>query len=210
MIIGPQPPNISAPAGDDETSDNADWLSLARTAWSSSTTYVDANYRKNWENSLLSFNGRHGRDSKYSTDLYRHRSRLYRPKTRSVIRKNEAAAAIAFFSNNDVIGTEPMNPSDPKQVASAAIMKELIQYRLTKTINWFQVMMGAVQDAQTIGVVVSTQYWEYHQTKTSRNEPLLHPDGTAHRDANGEPIMQGIDQIEIKVDRPVIKIIPVE
>lgn len=203
-------PEIHTPAGDDESGQNDDWLSLAKNAWSSSTTYVDANYRRTWENSLLSFAGRHARDSKYQTDLYRHRSRLYRPKTRSVIRKNEAAAAIAFFSNNDVIGTEAVNPGDPKQVASAAVMKELIQYRLTKTINWFQLLMGAVQDAQTIGVVVSTQYWEYRQTKKLREEPLTDENGQPRVDENGNHTIQRYHQIDVKVDRPVIKLIPVE
>jgi len=193
-------------AGDED----GGWLQIAKDAFYNSTTYVDANYRKNWENALLSFQGRHGRDSKYNTDTYRHRSRLYRPKTRSVIRKNEAAAAIAFFSNNDVIGTDAVDPNNSKQVASAAVMKELIQYRLTKSIRWFQLLMGAIQDAQTIGVCASTQYWEYSQRKTSRQQPIVDEMGQAALDANGEPEMHTIEEVEVLSDKPVIKLIPIE
>lgn len=186
------------------------WLQIAKDAFANSTTFVDANYRKNWENALLSFQGRHGRDSKYNSDTYRHRSRLYRPKTRSVIRKNEAAAAIAFFSNNDVIGTDAVDPNNPKQVASAAVMKELIQYRLTKTIKWFQLLMGAIQDAQTIGVCASTQYWEYSERKTSRQQPIVDEMGQASMDENGNPAQHTIEEVEVLSDKPVIKLIPIE
>lgn len=193
-----------------EDKGDGEWLKIAKDAFSSSTTYLDANYRRNWESALLSFQGRHGRDSKYNTELYRHRSRLYRPKTRSVIRKNEAAGAIAFFSNNDVIGTDAVNPGDPKQVASAAVMKELIQYRLTKTINWFQILQGAIQDAQTIGVCASYNYWEYAQRTTVRQVPITTPDGEQKIGEDGEPLMQSVEDTEVLVDRPWIKLIPVE
>jgi hypothetical protein len=50
-------------------------------------------------------------------------------------------------------------------VASTAAMKEVIEYRLTHSIPWFQTVMGAVQDAQTQGAVVSYNYWEYETRK---------------------------------------------
>ena len=78
------------------------WLNRARAAFETSTSYIDLNYRKSWEDSLSAFNNKHPGDSKYNSPAYEKRSRLYRPKTRAVIRKNEAAAATAFFSNMDV------------------------------------------------------------------------------------------------------------
>jgi hypothetical protein len=62
-------------------------------------TYFDNNYRKQWEDNLRMFQSKHPRDSKYMSEAYKYRSRIFRPKSRSVVRKNEATAALAFFSN---------------------------------------------------------------------------------------------------------------
>ena len=71
------------------------WLQLAKDAHQSSTSYVDANYRKKWEDGLRMFQSRHPQDSKYLSDAYKHRSKIFRPKSRSLVRKHEAAAAVA-------------------------------------------------------------------------------------------------------------------
>ena len=143
--------------------DSPDWLARAQRAYESSTTYVDANYRKQWEDSIRAFNNQHPTDSKYCQPVYDKRSKLFRPKTRSIIRKNEAAAAAAFFSNMDVTSVLPSDPNNKTEVASAMIMKELLQYRLTKTIPWFQIVLGGLQDAQVNGVVCGHVYWKYEQ-----------------------------------------------
>lgn len=137
------------------------WKRVGQNAYLNSTSYVDVTYRKTWDDSIRAFHGQHPADSKYSSPAYDKRSKLYRPKTRSIIRKNEAAAAAAFFSNMDVVSISAEDESSKAQIASAEIMKYLLQYRLTKTIPWFQVVMGAMQDAQTIGVVASHNYWDY-------------------------------------------------
>ena len=76
-----------------------DALRIAADAYEGSTSFIDSNYRKQWEEGLRLFQGRHPVDSKYNSDKYKHRSRLFRPKTRSGIRKLEAMAAMSFFSN---------------------------------------------------------------------------------------------------------------
>lgn len=141
----------------------ADYLKLAQEAFESSSSFLDANYRSDWEYSLKAFRNEHASGSKYLDEAYKARSRLFRPKTRSIIRKNEAAAAAALFSSSDVVNITPGNPDDVMSVASAAAMKEVLEYRLTKSIPSFQVCMGGVQDAQTVGVVCSYQYWEYEE-----------------------------------------------
>lgn len=140
-----------------------DFLKLSKDAYSASTSYLDTNWRKDWDYSIRAFRNEHAQGSKYLASDYAQRSRIFRPKTRSVIRKNEAAAAVALFSNMDVINVAPGNPDDVMSVASAAALKEVIQHRLTKTIPWFQVCIGAFQDAQVQGVVCSYQYWEYER-----------------------------------------------
>lgn len=140
------------------------WMKLAQDAYKRSTTYADNNYRKIWEDGLRLFNSQHPRDSKYNSDAYKYRSRIFRPKTRSVIRKHEATAAMALFSNPDVVNLEPINPDDQAQAMSAGITKELLQYRLTnskKGIPWFITAVGAFQDAMTVGLCISFQYWDY-------------------------------------------------
>ena len=151
---------------------DTDWLNLAQEAFESSTTYFDANVKADLEYGIRAFRSEHAAGSKYLSPEFQHRSKLFRPKTRSIIRKNEAAAAVALFSNMDVIDMQAQNPNDAMNVASAAAMKELLQYRLTNTIPAFQLVMGALQDAQTAGAVCSYNYWEYEQR----------PDGTKVKD----------------------------
>lgn len=148
---------------DAERPADRDWLSIASDSFSSSTSYMDANWRRAWEDNLALFQSRHPQDSKYTSENYKHRSRIFRPKTRSVVRKNEAAAAAAFFSNVDVVSVEPENPSDKMQQAASQLMGQLINYRLQKSIPWFQLLIGALQNAQVYGIVSSYQYWKYKE-----------------------------------------------
>lgn len=176
----PQPPHISEGpgahheqdleyVGDDSTNedsggeDSDGWLARARQSYYFSTSYVDANYRKKWEDSLRAFNNQHSQDSKYSSPSYEKRSKVYRPKTRTIIRKNESAAAAAFFSNMDTVSVTALNQGNKKQQVSAEIMKEILEYRLDKSIPWFQTILGGLQDAQNQGVVCAHVYWDYDE-----------------------------------------------
>src|SRR5512139_93608 len=188
-----------------------DSLTLAKNAYESSTSYVDANYRKKWDDSLRMFQSRHPSDSKYNTETYKHRSKLFRPKTRSFVRKQEAAVAAAFFSNQDVINTEAQNQDDPNQAASAALMKEILQYRLTKTIPWFKILCGGMQDASTVGVVCSYQYWKYSEKEGETTyTPMLDDTGLPVIGADMQPIMVESKSKVVVEDQPCIELIPVE
>src|SRR3990167_10748440 len=116
-----------------------DYLKLAQDAYEASSSYVDANYRNDWDYSIKAFRNEHGPGSKYLSDEYKARSRLFPPHTRTIIRKNEAAAAVSLFSNMETVVITAGNPDDVMSVASAAAMKEVLEYRLTKTIPAFQV-----------------------------------------------------------------------
>lgn len=149
-----------------------DYVGLARDAYTSSTTFFDAGIRAQIEADLRQFNSQHPSNSKYLSDSYRARSKFFRPKTRSAIRKNEAIAAEAFFSSDDVVSITPQNDDDPEQKGSAEIYKYLMQYRLTKTIPWFLTVIGAYQDAQSVGVVASYNYWKVDPRKRI-DEPCI-------------------------------------
>ena len=189
---------------------DTNWLQLAKDAHQSSTSYVDANYRKKWEDGLRMFQSRHPQDSKYLSDAYKHRSKIFRPKSRSLVRKHEAAAAAAFFSNLDVISTAAVNQNDRNQAASADLWKEVINYRLTKTIPWFLTLVGAMQDCMTVGVACSYQYWKYEAKSVMEYETATDAVGMPILGADGEPMLIEKPRLEVKKDQPCIELMPVE
>jgi hypothetical protein len=146
-----------------------EWLDLARNSHSASTTYFDANIRPEVEKNLRQFQGLHPKGSKYLAPDYKNRSKLFRPKTRASVRKNEAVCAGAFFSSEDVVAMRPQNDNDPYSRAGAELYKSLLQYRLTKPyphgIPWFLTLVGAYQEAMTCMVVASKQDWEFDPAK---------------------------------------------
>lgn len=200
MIDSERTPQTSGP----------DWLQIAKDSFSSSTTYLDANFRKPWERNIALFQSRHPDGSKYNSEAYKKRSRLFRPKTKSVVRKNEAAAASAFFANVDVVAITTDNDSDPMQVKSAELMNEVVNYRLTKTIPWYMLLIGALQDAQVMGIVASYQHWKYKEKPTSSYEPVLDDLGQPLVDESGAEYFQEVAGTEVVEDKPCIELIPIE
>jgi hypothetical protein len=139
---------------------SSDWLKITQNAFSDGRTYFDAGIRREIEQDVRQFQGLHPQTSKYLSDAYRARSRFFRPKTRATIRKNEAVAAAALFSNADVVEITPWDDSDPTQRASASLHKELLNLRLKRSIPWFQVSIGAYQEAQSVGLVWGHVHWK--------------------------------------------------
>jgi len=207
-LVNPQPPLENA----DDTSIEKDndvgefWLRIARQSYESSSEWVDANLRYQWEKSLSLFNSKHPSGSKYHSSAYDKRSKLFRPKTRMAVRNLQAAMAIAFFSNEDVVSIQPRNPNEPQQAAAAIVAQSLIQYRLTNTIPWFQTMSSALQDAAVQGVCVSHQYWDFEEQEQTYTEV----------DDNNNPLIDGegnstqIKQKTALLDRPAIELISPE
>ncbi len=152
--------------------DDAKALSLARDAFNGSTSYFDGNIRTRIEQDIRRFQSRFPSGSKYLSDGYKTRSRIFRPKTRATIRKNEAVAAEAFFSTIDMVSVTPTDEANLAQAASADVMAKLLQYRLTKSIPWFQICLGGYQDAQVAGLVVSHQSWWYN-AKKKKDQPKI-------------------------------------
>ena len=177
-----------------------EWMKLAKDAYKRSTTYYENNYRKIVEEGLRLFNSQHPRDSKYTSDAYKYRSKVFRPKVRSVIRKHEATAAVAFFSNPDVLSVDPVNPENDQQIVSAGIGKELLQYRLTKSIPWFLTVIGAFQDSLNVGICASFQYWDYQtrKKKVTRQVEFM-----------GMSLPVEMEEDSIVVDKPCCELFPV-
>lgn len=165
-------------------------VQIARESYSASTSWLNSGRRAKWTDSLRMFQGSHPSGSKYLGDDYQYRSKLFRPKTRSMVRKDEAATAAAFFSNEDVVSITATDDDDKMQQASAEILKSLLQYRLTKTIPWFLTVMGARQDADVMGICIGKAYWKYA-------ERFSHTESRPHLDPETQMPMMDADTGEV-------------
>ncbi|MCE2724466.1 MAG: hypothetical protein LW865_14495 [Betaproteobacteria bacterium] len=148
------------------------WLQLAQEAHTASTMYFDSAIRKHVESGIRLFQSRHLSGSKYESETYKLRSKLFRPKTRMVIRKNTAVAAEAFFATKSQVSIEANNEADEMQRIASSFIGELVDYRLKKTIPWFMTVLGAYQETQVNGVVISHQYWDYDEA-TGTDKPVI-------------------------------------
>lgn len=186
---------------DDESNDDADWLMLASSAYRTSTDYHEASLKRQWEKNMSHFRSKHAAGSKYYTDAYKHRSKIFRPKTRAIIRRHEAAAAMAYFSTSDTVHISAEDEDNPRQLVAAAITKELLNYRLdNRDVQWFKVLVGAYQETMNIGVVVSYHHWEFKEKVTKTD--------TGEVDEFEEPVFN--EEKEIVRDRMIMQLRPPE
>lgn len=185
---------------------------LARDCYDASTNWINAGKRLKWTNSLRAFQGEHPSGSKYLSSDYQYRSRIFRPKTRAMVRKGEAATAAAFFSNEDVVNITPQDDNNPMQLASAKINQQLLQYRLTKTIPWFLTLVGARQDCEVMGIAIGKCFWKYGEEYThTEDRPIIHPTlGMPLIGIDGQPITEQIDHFKKTVDHPWIDLLAPE
>lgn len=184
-----------------------DYLQLSRKAYESSTDYMSSNLRRQWERNISNFRSRHPPGSKYRTDQYKHRSRLFRPKSRSTVRKNEAAMTLAFFSTSDAANIKAVDGSNQEHVDSAKVMGALVEYRLDKSIKWFITSVAAYQEAQVVGIIVSKQYWAYEEQEVDveTTTEIINSLGVKI----GEEV-EKTTEMEAVEDRPVIELIEPE
>ena len=89
--------DISAPTADD------DFVRLARDAYDQSKSFVEIAHIQRWRRNYSLAQSEHPDESKYHTSTYAKRSKYFRGKIEASIRKNEAAASVALFSNVDVL-----------------------------------------------------------------------------------------------------------
>lgn len=167
-------------------------LRLVKVAESTSDRYLNF-VRKTWNQSYQAFRNQHFAESKYLSKEYRARSKIFRPKTRSAVRKAQAGITSSLFSTVDAIAIGPGNEADPKSRAAAALMQEIVNYRLDRTsgrnsIPWFKNAVGAAQNGQITGIVASKQEWKLKLKKVGE-EPVMVP---AIDEMTGQPILDPI------------------
>lgn len=176
---------------------------LAREIFSASTNWINSGRRAAWNDSLRAFQNQFPTGSKYLTRDYAYRSNLFRPKTRAMVRNDESVTASAFFSNEDVVSIDPEDQDDQFQVASAELMKALLQYRLTKTIPWFLTVIGARQDGDVMGICCARAGWKYE-------EAFSHVEKQMVPGEDGGYSLQDTDIMKKLFDEPFINLLAPE
>lgn len=181
---------------------DAFWLARSRDAYTSGRDWFDTSIRRQIERNLAHFRNQHAPGSKYHTDVYAKRSRVFRPKARGMVRRTEAAIAVAFFSTQDLVHVSAVNPSNRDQRDSAEVKNNLLNYRLENTLPWFQILLGGAQDAAVNGVVISKQYWQYEYQDEAVLNVFEEEDGTLTYEEGNQRITRR--------DKPRIDLIPIE
>jgi len=138
-----------------------DLVDIGRQAYEDSTTYFDIKLRKVLGHNYALADSRHPPGSKYYTDKYKYRSKVFRSKTEAAIQRNESALAVALFSTGDVLKVEAQYEDNKDQENAAELLNSLINYHFTTDVPWFQTCLGAFNEAQTAGYVCSKQSWQY-------------------------------------------------
>ena len=218
----------SSTSTDPAMNDDADWVKMFKDANRIATSHHETKLKTSWARNLRAFQNRHMQGSKYDTYRYRQRSKIFKTKTRSAVRKNIATAAAAMFSTEDVVAVTAERPGDKLQSTTARFLHEALNFRLDRVNkwagpNWFLTFGGARLDTQVHGICVSKQYWEYEErtvprlTKMVSQRAVLDPAGMPMLDImTGEPMVEDFEEekieneIEVARDRIMITLIPPE
>lgn len=186
--------NITSIVTPEQSRDHQYWVTIARNAYDSSETWLQAYQRHIWNRNLAHYRSDHAPGSPITLEGNKHRSNYFFPKSRTLVRDIQASAAAAYFSNMDVVSIEAVDQDSIMQVNAASFMKELLNYRLSNTIPWYQTILGGVSESAVMGVVVSRQSWEYDY----EDETVDIVDGTEYY------------KTHVTTDEPKIKLIPTE
>ena len=186
--------------------DNAAYLiQRAQEIYTQSSDYLDANITNQWERNLSHFNNEHAPGSVFSnTKRNIKRSRIFRPKTRAMVKKSERGLAVAAFSTQDLLIVKAQDPRQPQQVISAQINQHTLQYRLNNTIPWFQTTIGQYQDTKVYGVCISHIHWSY--LEDTDVIPAFDGDGKMMMtlDDEGNQVPGGYEQTIVREDKPCV------
>lgn len=183
-------------------------LRLARESDRFALTFAQQNWLPAWDRSYKAFRSEHFSGSKYASDEYKHRSRLFRPKTRAAVNKDMGATAASLFATINAVTVTAGDETNDMEKANAAVQQELINYRLDRTsgknaIPWFLTSMGARQDALIAGICCSKQYWEYREKV--RVDRVIERD-----DDTGVETEREVENKTVVRDKPCIDLIPPE
>lgn len=172
-------------------------LALSRQCFSTSEQYFNASHRTRIIDAMARFNSEHPKGSKYWGPAFEKRSKLFRPKTRAMVRNREAGGAISMFGSSDILSVRAAQGSQAAAL-DARMQEELVDYRLQEDDRFYKLFVGGIQDADRQGWAVACTYWDYEESNQyyKENHPKL---GTIDR----------VDTVARR-DRPGWRLIPIE
>jgi hypothetical protein len=215
--IASAPEENTHESGDDPFGLNdAEYLRLLRAAVNQSDQFLNMGVRAAWDRSYRAWRNEHFSGSKYNSDAYKGRSRTFRPKTRSAIRKMLTSTAKAMFGTGDVVSISAENETDDFQQAAAAVKQEIINYRLSRLarrngVPWMRIVLGARFISAVTSYCASKQFWSYKekvgqdgQTKVEIDKPeiLLFPSENVRFDPNCDWTMPAQSSAYLMLDYP--------
>ena len=195
--------NADPGSGATEEQSHNPWLKRAQDAYTASTDYCRTNVWRQWRRNMSHFRNQHDHATQFAQKGYVGRSKIFRPKTRASLRNAEAAFARSLFANQELVNITAENSQDDQQRASAAIVKEILQYRLTKKLQWYLTAMGGYQDSNNYGITISKQYWDYDSHTERWQEPVTDK-GEVVLEADGQPAVE--EREKLIVDRDDLQI----
>lgn len=146
-----------------------DFLRVVMVAEERDQMFKGSIQKTKWRRAYDAWHSRHGEGTRYADPNWRRkRSHLYRPRTRSAVRKKVAAFAASVFTSPDSVSVQAEALGDPVRSASAAIIQQCLNYRLDRAsaksgVSFFLVASGACLDAQITGICYTKQFWEYEE-----------------------------------------------
>jgi hypothetical protein len=173
---------------------------MARNAYDSSENWLQVNQRAIWARNFAHYRSEHAPDSPILADVNRHRPKHFWPRTRTLVRTIQAAAASAYFSSSDVVVVEAEDQDDKLQNSAAKLMKELLNYRLSKTVPWYKIVLGGVAEAAVLGTVASHQSWEYKEVEEVVGHEYDEFTGRTYE----------LYKTVVTLDKPRVRIVPAE
>lgn len=177
-------------------------LQLAEQNYSVSEDYFNATHRTRIMDAMARFNSQHPRGSKYWTDSFLRRSKIFRPKTRAMVRKREASAIMAMFSTQDVVAINANDNGNPDSARDARVQENVLNHRINEDARFYQFVMGAVQDADRQGIVCAATEWEYREATRYYTRMTI--------DDQGQRQFERLSMKMPKFDRPSWRLIPLE
>lgn len=191
-----------------ESEPAVDYLKVVRACEEKGQKFVQETLRPSWDRSYRAFRNEHFQGSKYFHKDYRNRSKLFRAKTRTAVRKSDAAAVASLFSTTDAVKCTAGNENDPQQVAAASLLHQLLLYRTDRTsgqasMPWFRLCAGAHQQAMLQSACISKQYWLLEMRKI-KTETVQQNDGT------GQMVDVNVEHWTPYIDRPDSQLHPLE
>jgi len=126
-----------------------------------STDFLTSAHRAQIDKNHANARSQHPAGSRYLSDAYKRRSRLFKPKTKAAMQRAEAACLAAFFSTQDAVEITAEDEDDAELAAGARTWREALNYRLREDVKWKQNVIGALQNAWVEGICITKQWWDY-------------------------------------------------